>query len=141
MGIEIVSILGTVSFILDEAADADVGVPVEGMQSLHVEKDTLEDLPIADADDGANIDTESIYQQNVFGLIHEDDVNGHAAVSVTVTPTSIVDLPDGVVSARNITHRAESHDANVTFGFSLYVYYHYVKLSLAEMGLFLSRRM
>ena len=88
-----------------------------------------------------NIDTEYIYRQDFLGLNQtEAATRGGSGYAIMVTPSGLVTFPTPFLSARNITHRAESVAANNSMGFEVLIYYNYIEFSLAEIGFLLARR-
>lgn len=137
-GIEMFGVIGTAQLTHTFVTAVTV---IRGVQTLHLETGTLEEPPTATGEDEDNIDTEIIYQQVVSGFTQDEAATrGGSLGALLAVPSSIVAFPFSILSARNITHRGESENANLDIQFGLLIYYRYVEFSLSEMGLLLARR-
>jgi len=148
-GLEIVAVTGLVGNIVDTsiaANDNALAASSQSRQSLHLEDGQLEDAGNGQtAEDVDNVDSEIIFEQLISPIwIHTGVAAEGQGLSVVVTPTGRVDLTDragnGVFTARNISHRAETETNSADVYLALLIEYYRVELSLAELGFFLARR-
>lgn len=141
-GISISSVLGFGSYS-DRSPAASDTVPAEnaGCQTLHLETGSLEDVPLDDGHDEVNIDTEIFYHQQYSQLFQVwSTATGGGGGTITVQPTGLVTFDEPILSARNITHRAETVTTGTNLNAGVLIYFHYVEFSLAELGFILARR-
>lgn len=141
-GIEISAVLGYGSYGDNTPAVSDtVPALTEASQTLHLEEGATEDLPIAQGADADEIDTEMFYGQ-VFSsmFIVGATATFGAGGSVTVQPNGLVTFPRPILSPRNITHKGSTGFADTFLNAGIFLFYHYVEFSNAELGVLLSRR-
>lgn len=142
MGIAIHWVLGTIDGILDDdpAVSTTAFLNHTVVQALHLETGTIENVLNQVGEDTTDIDTEVFFRQ-VADTTHSYDTTNHkVALSVHITPSSVVYYPEPVLSARNLTHSAEAKIANAAGNCHVLIAYKYVEFSLSEMGLLLARR-
>lgn len=139
-GIEITAVLGNLSGVdLSPAASDTVPVAIRVAQSLHLEEGTIENIPHTTGEDADEIDTEMFYEQKANGLFQVPATSGGGGGD---SGSSVLYLPyrDPILVARNITHRVESFATGQDGLGSVLIFYHYVRFSVSELGLILSRR-
>jgi len=109
--------------------------------TLHLETGSLETVPDAAGEDEDTIDSEIFFRQTLF-LAGNDDLTTEFRASLTsqVVPNGMVSFPRPLFTARNISHRGITGDANLDALCHVIIYYVFVEFSLAELGLILSRR-
>jgi len=140
-GIEITAVLGAIAVTDSSPAPSDtVPVHVRAAQSLHLEEGTIEDVPIAGGDDADEIDTEVFFSQEAGGMFQTGTTNTFGAGGGSPTNNLYVPFRDPVKVARNITHRGETIVGGQDGQCGVLIFYHYVRFSLAELGLILARR-
>jgi len=135
-GIEIFSVVGTVTILAEALAAASTETQAE--QTLHLRTGTLETVPNASGEDAQLIDSSIFYRQDITVLGQETSGIGSAAIAIT--PQGLVPYPEPIFSSQNITHLAEGHEASWVFGMGIHIFYRFVKFSLSELGLILARR-
>lgn len=140
-GIEITAILGTgIATDLSPTPSDTAPSAIRAQQSLHLEEGTIEDVPIGNGDDADEIDTEIFFQQEFGGLFQTGTTNTFGAGG-SATPTNLyIPYSDPVLVARNITHRGETLSSGQELQAGVLIFYHYVRFTIAELGLILSRR-
>jgi len=140
-GIEILAVLGYGTYFDTSPSTSDT-VPVTsvGVQSLHMETGTLEDVPKVAADDEDDIDTEIFYIQSYSMMFQIPATAGGGGGSVFATPTGIVNFAEPIRTARNITHRGQTVAVGQELNVGVLIYYRYIEFSQAELGFFLARR-
>lgn len=137
---EAVRFYGIVGTIRISDAFPSGAAPVLGSwdQSLHLEDGTVTAPNTSGlAADQFDNDDEIIYHQ-LAALAALDDTAGTGGLSLEQTPNGMVTFPEPIISPLNPTHRVSS--AEVTAGYELLMYYDYVELSDAELGLAFARR-
>lgn len=143
MGIAIYSVLGHLTGFINTSLGslADEINSRNIFQTLHLETGTVEDPLDSAAQDAYDIDTEIFYRQDFTQQFYHDTTAGEGkALSTSVTPNGLVTFPEPILTARNITHRAEALVADVDGICGVLIAYKYVEFSLSEMGLLLARR-
>lgn len=140
-GIEIDSVLGFGSFAdLSPAVSDTVPVSARATQTLHLETGTLEDVPTTAGEDEDDIDTEMFYLQ-MWGLMFQvPATSGGGGGALTVTPSGLVTFREPIRTARNITHRGETLATDNDLNAGVFIYYHYILFTDAELGFLLARR-
>lgn len=109
------------------------------VQTVHLETGALEAPLNAAGEDAVNIDTEIFYRQDLV-LIGMAEAGGAGSYQASVTPNGLVSYQEAVLSARNITHRAETVEAAMLAECEVTIHYKYVEFSRSEMGVLLARR-
>jgi len=139
-GIEVTAVLGFGKALDPTPAPSDtVPADVYAQQTLHLEEGTVEDFPIAGADDADEIDTEVFFAQSFGGMFQTGTTNTFGAGGGAPADNLYIPYRDPILVARNITHRGETIGAS-TGSFGVLIFYHYVVFSNAELGLILARR-
>lgn len=114
--------------------------PVLGFwdQSLHLEDGTLTTPNTAgtEADQFDNDDEIIFHQQRTLAAL--DDTAGTGGLSLETSPNALVRFPEPIISPVNPSHTVFAD--TVVAGFELFMYYDYVELSDAELGLAFARR-
>jgi len=110
----------------------------QGVQSLHLESGALEAPPALQTGDAFDIDTEIFWQQD-RSYTGQSGTDG-AAIAVTQSSQGMTVFPVPVLSARNISHRAEVFTSSHIEGFGVLIYFRYIEFTDAEMGILLARR-
>lgn len=139
VGAEILAIRGSLQRIENTGAVA-ARDHAPSVQTLHMETDVLEDVPIAAGEDVVNMDTEQLWEQRVTYRVEEDTTNGSSMSSIEVTPEDTFYPPTPVIISRNMMHRAETTDADEEADWSLFIYYRYVELNQGDMANLFARR-
>jgi len=140
-GLEITAVLGYGRIAdLSPAVSDTIPVPIIGAQSLHLEEGTIENVPIADGEDADEIDTELFFQMDFGGMFQTGTTNTFGAGGSSDAQNLYIPYRDPILVARNITHRGEASGAGVQGQCGVLIFYHYVRFSIAELGLILSRR-
>lgn len=140
-GIEIHAVMGYGALSDDSPATSDtVPVTSTGVQSLHLETGTLEDVPSLLGEDADDIDTEIFYVQSYAMQFQIPATAGGGGGSVLVTPSGIVPFNQPITTARNITHRGESFVSGQFLDVGVLIYYNYILFNNAELGFLLARR-
>jgi len=111
-----------------------------GLSSLHLETGSLEDLPIANAEDADDIDTEVFYEQSFTHVVQVPSTVGGGGGGVLATPSGLVTFAQPIQTARNVTHRGETLATGQLGLFHVLIYYRYVQFTNAELGFLLARR-
>ena len=141
-GIAIQGVLG--SIIGDPAGyspSTSVITEMNATHTLHLESGALETVPDQAAEDEDTIDSEIFYRQDLWMAGNDDSATEfRASVNALVVPSSPVWYPRPLYSARNITHRGITRDADLDVLAHVIIYYIFVEFSLAELGLILARR-
>ncbi len=110
-----------------------------GLQSLHLETGNTEDLPALAGEDTDDIDTEIFWVQ-----WFEETIFGHtttgSGVATNVNPNGIWVPPEPILSPRNIIHKGTTKATDVEGQMGVLIYFKYVTLSNAELGVALARR-
>lgn len=137
--IEIIGIIGLMNMV--GPAEPVVTTQEVGQQTLHIEEQALEVASFAPASpDFFESDSEIIYQQTVNHHIVVDSANGHAGMTTFINPSGMVTLPEPVISPINLTHRVITLGTLQPLGANLSIWYRYVRLTTAELGLQFARR-
>lgn len=140
MGIEIFQVLGYVNGGFNANILTTTEGTFRGLQTLHLETGALEDVPAVEGDgDQSDIDTEVFYRQDYSASGMQGSLS-EGAMSQFVVPAEPVTFAVPILTARNITHRAETGIANDIKNFGVLIYYRYVEFTDAEMGILLARR-
>jgi len=137
--IEAVLGLGVVTDTTPAVSDTTL-ISAEGIQSLHMETGSLEDVPIAIAEDADDIDTEIFYAQHMAHVSQVPSTVGGGGGALVVTPSGLVTFAQPIQTARNITHRGETLATGQAGRMHVYVYYRFVQFTNAELGFLLARR-
>lgn len=140
-GIRIFGVQGYGSFHDDTPATSDT-VPntVVAHQGLHLESGATEDLDDAAGEDDDQIDTELFYIQWFQQTFHVPATAGGGGGYGTVTPNGIWVPPEPIDSARNITHKGTTLNADTDLESGVLIYYKYVKFNRDELLGILARR-
>lgn len=133
-GIQIEWILGSLGNI-SETPGADATSTAQ--QSVHLEEDATEDIPIATDEDAVNVDTEMIFH-----------MQAHFILDLTTSGMSHVPQPvhlwvpygGELKTTRNLTHRAEGAGATREYRAAILMAFKYIELSDAELLANLSSR-
>lgn len=112
----------------------------QGVQSLHLESGALEAPPALQIGDGFDIDTEIFWQQDRAFTGESQGGTAGSAMAIVQSSEGMTVFPVPVLSARNISHRAEVFTANHIEGFGVLIYFRYIEFTDAEMGILLARR-
>jgi len=140
-GIEITAVLGTSRLVDTDPAVSDTAPAIiEGSQSLHLEEGTIEDVPIINAQDADEIDTEVFFQMDVGGMFMVGTTNTFGAGGGSPAQNLYIAYRDPILVARNITHRGETLVTGQEGKMGVLIFYHYVVFTNAELGLVLARR-
>lgn len=140
MGIEIFSVLGHCNGGFNANLLTTTEGTFRGFQSLHLETGALETPPFLEAGgDEDDIDTEVFYRQEYSASGMQGSLS-EGAMSQFVMPNSIIHYDPPILTARNITHRAETTVVNDIKNFGVLIFYRYVEFTDAEMGILLARR-
>ncbi len=140
-GVSISAVLGIGHFSDRSPATSDTVVTDSvAHQTLHLETGALEDVPADDAEDVVNMDTEVFYMQEFSLLFQVPATAGGGGGSVYVMPSGLVTFAEPILTARNITHQAETRTTDAFLDAGVYVYYNFVEFSLSELGFILARR-
>lgn len=139
MGIEIFQVLGYVNGGFDTNSLSTNEQTFRGLQTLHLETGALETPPAIAGADESDIDTEVFYRQDYSASGMQGSLS-EGAMSQFVVPTGPVTFVVPILTARNITHRAETFATVDIKQFGVLIYYRYVEFTDAEMGILLARR-
>lgn len=140
MGIEIFQVLGYVNGGFNNNLLSLGETTHRGNHTLHLETGALENVPATEADgDQSDIDTEVFFRQDYSASGMQGSLS-EGAMSQYVVPTEPVTYAVPILTARNITHRAETTTANDIKNFGVLIFYRYVEFTDAEMGILLARR-
>jgi len=141
-GIEIEAVLGYGNYFDASPAPSDT-VPISnmGFQTLHLETGATEDLPSEAAEDADDIDSEIFYVQSyAYNAVLGTTNTFGGGASLAITPSGIWIPPEPILSPRNIIHKGRTNVTD-TFGFfGVIIYYKFVSLTPAELGVALARR-
>lgn len=142
MGIAIHGVHGHITTINSTLAALDDEITGRNnFQTLHLETGTVEDPLNIAAEDAFDIDTEIFWRQDhSMNAIWNSVAGDGAGLSVELQPNTPVWYPEPILTARNITHRAEAVVGDVDSVCGVLIWYKYVEFSLNEMGLLLARR-
>jgi len=140
-GIAIKAVLGSILANSGSSVSTSTTSFITANHTLHLESGSLETVPDAAAEDEDTIDSEVFYRQDLL-LAGNDDAATEFRASITheVTPSGIVDFPEPIFAARNITHRGITGGSTLDTNCHVLIYYTFVEFSLAELGLILARR-
>jgi hypothetical protein len=133
-GIAIYALIGSMT-INTEAASSTM-TAITACQTLHVETGSLEDVPVAAAEDEDTIDTEQIFRQDAFVVAQDNP----SAASPVISPGGVLYFQEPIFTARNLTHRGKGSAATWSWGMHLTIHYKFVRFSLSELGVILARR-
>lgn len=140
-----ISIEGVVGSIQPDPAGYAAGTNIQEVytanHTLHLQSGSLEGVPDAAAEDEDTIDSEVFYRQDL-SVINNDDATTEfrGAASQVVVPNGVWTPPRPIFSARNITHRGITGDADLDTLCHVIIYFVFVEFSLSELGLILARR-
>lgn len=140
-GIQIEGVLGYGVLHDDTPATSDtVPIAIRASQTLHLEEGATEDLPISTGEDADDLDTEIFYGQVFTEVFQVPATAGGGGGFGYITPSGIWVPPEPILSARNITHKGTTVGADADLEAGVFIYYHFVEFSNAELGVILSRR-
>ena len=142
MGIQILGVTGHIIQVNTSLASLPDEISGRNnFQTLHFETGVVENPLNLAAEDAQDIDTEIFWRQDhVQNIIHSSVATEGSALAIETQPNCPVWFPEPMLSARNITHRAEAAVADVDSVMGILLYFKYVEFSLSEMGLLLARR-
>lgn len=121
------------------ATSATVPSVASAVQTLHLETGETEDLPDQAGEDLDDIDTEIFYVQQFIQSTFFHTTTG-AGISLSITPPGIWVPPEPILSPRNIIHKGTTNGADQLLEAGLLIFFKYVTLSNAELGVALARR-
>jgi len=140
-GIQVEGVLGIGGLVDINPAPSDTAVVhAIGLSTLHLETGSLENVPIDNAQDEDDIDTEVFYAQSFNHAVQVPSTVGGGGGGMSITPSGLVTFAQPIQTARNITHRGETLATGQLGQFHVYIYYRYVQFTNAELGFLLARR-
>lgn len=134
MGIQVEWVIGSLGNI-SETPGADAAST--GQQSLHLEEDATEDIPIATGEDAVNVDSEMFFHQQA-NFVHDFTTSGGAFLPQPVHLW--VPYNGELKTTRNITHRAEGSGATREYRAAVLIAYKLIELDDREILANLSSR-
>jgi hypothetical protein len=136
---EAIQIFGVFGTMLPNVAAATGTFHNLATQTLHLEDDTLAEIPVDDADaDLFESDSEVVYQQEL-GMIFYNGTT-EAAGSSYINPSGLFTFIDPILAAANLTHRTESNTTDMDLAASMFIHYRYVRLNTNELAFAIARR-